>query len=652
MMREAVQNERLATNQRLEDAYLAQLKIASRTLQNGWNDELQEATRNIQDLKPPLAFATFVNQSIFDSVIIRNSEQELLYPQPANPNTETPTVFNQKWRQGEELEFVTRRYAEAIAVYQSIADETKDLAEQGLAKQALVRCLLKANEKEKAIKLLETIRRQTDLLDNQGRSFSIAAELRLLQLCKQNSEDAERIASRLLNRINSYNDPMSSAQRRFVMKALRSLIEESEGSDEWPLQNAELLANNYLSSYSKGSQATISVTEELSLTEVPSLYHQTLSDGNSIALLKSSTIEKHLDAILETINCPTGVAYSVSSLEEDAKNLYDLPLEGQLQGWQIGLKVVGDDPFDASSQQRRTVHLWIACLIVAVTCLLAWLLATTLHQRLKLARLKNDLVATVSHELKTPLASVRLLVDTLLESTEEGARVSELDRKASPVNVREYLELISQENARLTRLIEKFLTFSRIERGKQRFDFNVLEVEEVISKAVELFQDHREIDQKALTIRCEEQAFVYGDHDALVLAVVNLLENAWKYSGEEKQIALSTAIVGELVTISVSDNGIGLSNYAKNRVFDKFYQVDQRVARTAEGCGLGLSIVSSIMKEHGGGVKVLSKQKAGSTFTLSLSAVKEDTVKEDAAKEDAVKNDAVKQDAPFEEGAQ
>lgn len=649
MMREAVQNERLATNQRLEDAYLAQLKIASRTLQNGWNDELQEATRNIQDLKPPLAFATFVNQSIFDSVIIRNSEQELLYPQPANPNTETPTVFNQKWRQGEELEYVKSRYAEAIDVYQSISDKTSDLVEQAHATQALIRCLLKANEKEKAVKLLEAMRGQTDLLDSQGRSFSVTAELRLLQLCKQNSEDAERIASRLLNRINSYTDPMSSAQRRFVMKALRSLM---EGSDEWPLQDAESLANYYLSSYSKGSQATISVTEELSLTEVPSLYHQTLSDGNSIALLKSSTIEKHFDAILETINCPTGVAYSVSSLEEDAKNLYDLPLEGQLQGWQIGLKVVGDDPFDASSQQRRTVHLWIACLIVAVTCLLAWLLATTLHQRLKLARLKNDLVATVSHELKTPLASVRLLVDTLLESTEEGARVSELDRKASPVNVREYLELISQENARLTRLIEKFLTFSRIERGKQRFDFNVLEVEEVISKAVELFQDHREIDQKALTIRCEEQAFVYGDHDALVLAVVNLLENAWKYSGEEKQIALSTAIVGEQVTISVSDNGIGLSNYAKNRVFDKFYQVDQRVARTAEGCGLGLSIVSSIMKEHGGGVKVLSKQKAGSTFTLSLSAVKEDTVKEDAAKEDAVKNDAVKQDATFEKGAQ
>ena len=160
----------------------------------------------------------------------------------------------------------------------------------------------------------------------------------------------------------------------------------------------------------------------------------------------------------------------------------DISLGENLGRWRLSLAATDGDPFadvlPATSGR--------ACLDCAVgggsDFVLAWLLVSALRRRLRLAQLKNDLVATVSHELKTPLASIRLLVDTLLEADSQPA-----DEK-SQVQVREYLELISHENARLTRLIDNFLTFSRMERGMQRFDFQVIDVRDVIQQAAAVFR--------------------------------------------------------------------------------------------------------------------------------------------------------------------
>jgi signal transduction histidine kinase len=290
----------------------------------------------------------------------------------------------------------------------------------------------------------------------------------------------------------------------------------------------------------------------------------------------------------------------------------DTPLGANLGRWRLGLLATAGDPFNETSQQRQAVHVWIAILVVAVTCVLAWLLAGILRRRLRLAQLKNDLVATVSHELKTPLASIRLLVDTLLEADGKPAD------KNSPVQVREYLQLIAQENARLTRLIDNFLTFSRMERGMQNFDFQVIDLQEVNSQAAAVFREHWPDADSCLQIEEGPQAFVLGDLDSLVTAVGNLLENAWKYSDEQKQIVLSASSNGERATIAVRDNGIGLPPRAASHVFDRFFQVDQRVARTQGGCGLGLSIVQAIIQAHGGEAQVESQLGVGSTFTLCM----------------------------------
>ena len=230
---------------------------------------------------------------------------------------------------------------------------------------------------------------------------------------------------------------------------------------------------------------------------------------------------------------------------------------------------------------------------------------------MRLTRLRNDLVATVSHELKTPLSSIRLLVDTLLD-----------DEEFDPQKVREYLVLMSKENNRLSRLIDSFLTFSRMERNKNAFEFSKVQVSEVIYAAVEVVADRFESNNCQLEVSIEDGLpAIRADEDAIVTVVLNLLDNAYKYSPKEKHIELRAFTQNEAVCIEIKEIGIGISKTALKKVFKRFYQVDYRVSRATGGVGLGLSIVQYILDAHNATVDVQSTLDHGSTFTITFPVV-------------------------------
>jgi signal transduction histidine kinase len=242
---------------------------------------------------------------------------------------------------------------------------------------------------------------------------------------------------------------------------------------------------------------------------------------------------------------------------------------------------------------------------MALTGLLA---GQSIRRQARLARLKTDLVATVSHELKTPLASMRLLVETLLE---DGFQ----DEKAA----REYLEMIAGENLRLSRLIENFLTFSRMERNRRKFDFAKTTAEEVIQPAMLAMRERLRGPERRIEVEVSPGLPpLWADRDALVTVLLNLLDNAYKYTGREKRISLRASCQDGHVIFAVTDNGIGIAPRERKRIFRRFYQVDRRLARETGGCGLGLSIVDFIVRAHGGEVNVESRPGAGSTFRVSL----------------------------------
>jgi len=286
------------------------------------------------------------------------------------------------------------------------------------------------------------------------------------------------------------------------------------------------------------------------------------------------------------------------------------PLGRFFPGWDVEIYFKDVDIFETTADKQIIVYMWAGLLAIVVMITAGLLAARVVGKQIKINKLKNDFIATVSHELKTPLASMRVLVDTLLEGSYRDQQ-----------QVTEYLQLVSKENERLTGLIDNFLTFSRMERNKQAFLMAETSPAAIAHDAAEAVKTKFSKGQCDFEVNIgEDLPDVLADRDAMVTVLVNLLDNAYKYSYDDKQIELRVSPYDGLVCFCVSDNGIGMSRRAARNIFNRFYQADRSLSRGAEGCGLGLSIAKFIVDAHKGTISIDSKPGEGSTFTVKLPA--------------------------------
>jgi signal transduction histidine kinase len=269
-------------------------------------------------------------------------------------------------------------------------------------------------------------------------------------------------------------------------------------------------------------------------------------------------------------------------------------------------------PRDRSIEQEvrrlavtKTALIGFIDLMLLAGLALVW---ANVRRELKLSRLKSDFVANVSHELKTPLALIRLFAETL-----ELGRVPTEDKK------QQYHRIINKESRRLTQLINNILDFSRIEAGRKEYRLVRTDLAAVVRDVVDAYRFQIEQHGFALALDvAEDLPEMELDPEALSQALINLLNNAIKYSPNEKAIAVSVRRDGERVLVSVADRGIGIPKGEQKRIFEKFYRVESSVVHTTKGSGLGLALVQHITEAHGGRVEVTSAPGEGSTFTLSL----------------------------------
>jgi signal transduction histidine kinase len=300
---------------------------------------------------------------------------------------------------------------------------------------------------------------------------------------------------------------------------------------------------------------------------------------------------------------------------DPASYLLTISAGTNLPGWQLAPAVNDRKLFEAAADAQTASYIWVGILALAAVGVLALVSVRLIRRQAAVAQLRNDLVANVTHELKTPLSSMRLLVDTLLNSPvlhEETAR--------------QYLQLIASENLRLSRLIDNFLAFSRMERNKQAFDFNETAPKTIVDTAAAAVRDRFNTPEcRFETEVAADLPPIRADAGAMVTALLNLLDNAHKYSGDLKEIRLRASAENGQVAFSVADNGIGLAPRETKKIFRRFYQVDQRLARTGGGCGLGLSIVQFIVTAHHGTVRVESEPGRGSAFIISIPAIARET---------------------------
>ncbi len=211
-------------------------------------------------------------------------------------------------------------------------------------------------------------------------------------------------------------------------------------------------------------------------------------------------------------------------------------------------------------------------------------------------------------QLKTPLALVRLFAETL-----------ELGRVPSEDKAHQYYRVINKESQRLTQLINNILDFSRIEAGRKEYRFAPTDVGRIVTEVIEAYRFQIEQQGFALEVAiADDLPEVNGDKEAIAQALLNLVNNAIKYSRDEKYLRLQVRRDGDRVLISVTDRGIGVAKGEHRKIFEKFYRAENSLVHDTKGSGLGLALVQHIMQAHGGTVEVESAPGKGSTFTLVL----------------------------------
>jgi signal transduction histidine kinase len=326
-----------------------------------------------------------------------------------------------------------------------------------------------------------------------------------------------------------------------------------------------------------------------------------------------------------------------------------------LPHWEVAVYLLNPAKLTQSAHTLKlTLGLLIGVLLLAIA-VGSWLIVADLNRQLTLARQKTDFVSNVSHELKTPLTSIRMFSELLAEG-----RVTDRAKQRS------YLGIITAETARLTRLINNVLDFARIERGEKKYSFQKCDLVNVVRETADTYRPHLEANDFRFGCQLPDSpVFVNGDRDALAQVVVNLLSNAEKYSDNRKEIALHVEVqtrpmnlaepesrrrpplsppegerAGErgpplprgsgpqgtltalgilpCVQVKVLDRGLGVPAGCSEKIFEQFYRAHDSLSNGIQGSGLGLTLARQIARAHGGDVVYEPRDGGGSCFTLRL----------------------------------
>jgi two-component system, OmpR family, sensor histidine kinase SenX3 len=241
------------------------------------------------------------------------------------------------------------------------------------------------------------------------------------------------------------------------------------------------------------------------------------------------------------------------------------------------------------------------------------LLADDRTESHRLDDVRRDFVANVSHELKTPIGAVSLLAEALASAA------------AEPAEVKRFAKRLTQESERLANITAEIIELSRLQAGDPLNAATRVGIDGVIAQAVDRNRVAAESHRISLVPSGKVKAEVFGDEQLLVTAVHNLISNAVQYSPDGSRVGIGITADNGIVEIAVTDQGVGIPDDERDRVFERFFRVDTARSRNTGGSGLGLSIVKHVVQNHGGDVRVWSQQGRGSTFTIRLPEASHET---------------------------
>ncbi len=564
----------------------------------------------------------------------------------------------EKLKKAEEYEFKHKKYKRAISLYQELFNLLKEKNYKAQMVNNIARCLTKLKSYRQAInnysKIIEDYPESTT---SSRIPLALIARLQIID-CYQKLADPK---NSLKNSLNLYRDilqkPWSLNEDQF--KTYSSMAEESftrslsENPKDLPLEEhkkeferLKILHQAEIEQWQIVNDIKKDIIPELRRRLIqakeykpfPIRYLKAIEDRNFLisavmipdeSSLNSSgmlglkikneyLIDNVLGEIIKNIQFGENTNVVISDLSSQV--LYgdkDLAaaqptitefFEDNFPPWRIEL-FAGKTGGLGLIELKNSYYFWTIITLIIVLIFGAFLIVRTISHEMEIIKIKSDFVSSVSHEFKTPLTSIKALAERLQEGKVKDQSKAE-----------QYFSIISQDTEKLTRLVKNILDFSRIEEGKKEYEFKETDVAQLVAQQIENFRkDEIQKDVKIQAQIPKNIPHLLADKDALSQAIINLLDNASKFSGDKKEIYINLKSDAENVIIEVKDKGIGIPHDEINKIFDKFYQGKNALRQSVKGTGLGLTLVKHTVEAHGGRISVESNIGQGSTFSLIFS---------------------------------
>lgn len=531
------------------------------------------------------------------------------------------TAFFQKIRRAEEEEFVRRRYAQANTLYLECIEQAQQPTQQTYARLLRARVLAKSGELEESLAQYRNILAvSSEITDEHGIGFCLYAASHLLERGDSYDKVMQLIASEL-----SAQRWLSPAES-YIVRDLVNVLIKSGPEFGVRQQAAEDCQRRILKHISRQEKA-LALQKDFPKLALMAQWNSPEQEPESIwvpygeepwlvSLAPALPAGQRLAIIVRGQSILDSITSSTSYSETILANVRfttGAGLDGESLGPSFpGLKLAYATDGEASLLSdwgpQRFFYLIALFLVLCVTLFGAYFLWRDVGRELRMAEMRSQFIASVSHELKTPLTAIRIFAETL-----RMGRLKDSQAK------REYLDTIVNESHRLTRLLNNVLDFSKIEKGQRTYRREPACLAEIINAAVQATQYPLKQQDFHLNVHLEEELpDISVDRDAIGQAILNLLSNAMKYSGESREIDLRVQKRAGHAVIEVSDQGIGIDPAQQKRIFEKFYRVPNEQNQRIPGTGLGLALVFHIVKAHDGHVEVRSVLGKGSTFSIHL----------------------------------
>jgi signal transduction histidine kinase len=620
-------------------------------------ESLFAETHIIEGIEPIRIYHYLAVHSLIDQVFVMDQKGQLLFPRSFRDQTgtkdilrELPKVTGQWIIRGEESE-AQGNYEEAINYFKSGLNDSKTAKGKLALLIRIARCQVKAGNTDGAIQTYRKVLiEDADRFMGEDVPYQIIATFQLARILDNQGNQKETfdllfsLYGRMLDGFQRFGQQQYQYYLARVQEELKTHLNDAGSTAPALLDSLlkieaafleEPVQNNFLkSNIVPGVEVEIRLSSEPGKVRYTFIDHAPdssvliafrdlgsqnrgmriigarLSVPNMIKSVEESFGTSEIDENLNVVLLKESSSPSQSPLVNEihiAEEPLDL-LEGNMQGFKLAL--VGVNDITIKDFTARGIRLYYALLVVIIIVIILGVLFIfyDISREQELTRMKSEFISNVTHEIKTPIATIR----GLAENVSEGWVTSQEKQQ-------HYFRLIASESEKLGHLVENTLDFSRIESGRKKYFLEYCSVQELIEKTIQRFRILTEGQEIDLSVHMGNNLpSVLLDKAAMEQALLNLLDNALKYSLQEKVIKVNVKEENDHLHISISDRGIGIDRKDRSRIFDKFYRSESGSGKKIAGSGIGLTLVKEIVESHGGNVTFESERNKGSTFIIQL----------------------------------